>query len=1000
METQTKHRADVKERRRHRKWPWVLGGILVIILLILLLVPVFLSSRGFTQWVQARISRSTGGQADIGSLSVGWLRGVQVAGFSFRGENGWSQVDIDRITTQPSYSSLLSGTLALDRTVINQPRVALDLRDRPAATEERPPFDLDNLSRINDVVVRDASIRVTDTRGQTVQIADLDSDLSLRKPGRTSRFNASMVVAQAQGPARIEAAGQLTPNRETGWSLRGTTGDFTVEVNDLDLNSLAPILELAGVQVQAGGEVSANVVSGIQDGQIENLNATVVGRNLDITGEALQGDHLQTSQLNVRADLTRKQDVVNIDQLNVQTDWANVSAAGRAPATVRSLTELRESAGAYDLQGKFNVDLAALLSQLPNTVGIREGTEITGGRATGTISTTSRNGRATLVAEAQVAGLAAVVNNEKVSLSKPVLATVRLASDKQGTQLEGLDVSAPFAKVDASGNFKQIKYEGQVDLAALQAELGPFVNLGPYELTGQVTSKGQVSIEENVIGTSGTASAQQLVLAAPDGNSVSEPAANVDFALAVDRADRVLTVNTLTAALSFGTISMAKATVPLGADAGTPLQALVSARQVDLSRLEPYLTMFMSFPPDMEIDGIAQSQVAVTREDGVYHLSTDATRIQDFALVSPEKERFEQPQVTAQFDIYVDPDQKTINIQNLQVESPQIKIRKGEIRQTSRDDTARLQGTLDAQWDWAAVGQAISAFVPGRVELAGQRQLALNFASTYPADEPNALLAHLNSAATIGFDRAAYLGLNVGPTEIDVRIENGLMQVRPFSTTLNKGLFRFAAEANLGQTPILLRTPAPLQMAQGVQITQEMVDSLLRHVNPIFADAINVSGAVNFESQSLAIPLTAGHRRQAALAGTISIQDLRLQASLINQILGVIRESVRDQVLTVRPTKIALANGVLRYDDMQIEVGDNPINFGGAIGPDGKLDMTVTLPYTLEGRTVRVGEEARAGARIRVPLTGTVDNPQLNLQKLPESLLQEELRRGIERLFD
>jgi hypothetical protein len=87
---------------------------------------------------------------------------------------------------------------------------------------------------------------------------------------------------------------------------------------------------------------------------------------------------------------------------------------------------------------------------------------------------------------------------------------------------------------------------------------------------------------------------------------------------------------------------------------------------------------------------------------------------------------------------------------------------------------------------------------------------------------------------------------------------------------------------------------------------------------------------------------------------------------------------------------------------MQIDVGDNPINFKGAIGLDKSLDMTVTLPYTTEGRTARVGGTTR-GARIALPLKGTVDKPQLDTDKLLELQLkgqgEELLRRGLEEIF-
>jgi hypothetical protein len=99
-------------------------------------------------------------------------------------------------------------------------------------------------------------------------------------------------------------------------------------------------------------------------------------------------------------------------------------------------------------------------------------------------------------------------------------------------------------------------------------------------------------------------------------------------------------------------------------------------------------------------------------------------------------------------------------------------------------------------------------------------------------------------------------------------------------------------------------------------------------------------------------------------------------------------------VLTIHPTVLVLEKGVLRYDDMQIDLGQNPVNFRGSIGLDGTLNMTVVLPYTLTGRLVRVGQPEMKD-RIVVPLTGTVDKPQLNLQNLVKSQLQDQLLKGL-----
>jgi hypothetical protein len=586
-----------------------------------------------------------------------------------------------------------------------------------------------------------------------------------------------------------------------------------------------------------------------------------------------------------------------------------------------------------------------------------------------------------------------------LNLTEPITAAGRLSSNQQGPQLEGLTVTAPFAKLNASGNFKQIKYDGQVNLGQLQSQLGEFINLGKYQLAGQLASTGQVSLGEQVTDVSGSLSARQLVVAS-DGNSVSEPQATVSFAVAYEAKQQMLAVNTVNAQTTVGTVSIKNGTVPLGQNSPAALELDVVADNVDLGKIKPYAVFFSSFPQQLTLGGIAQSQIAVTQEKGVYHIASDSTRIQNLLIASTENEPFEQNDVTATFNVYADPSQKTIDVQSLQVNSPQIHIEKSQFSRTTQGNTTRFQGALDGRWDLAAIGQVASNFLPSTLDLVGQKQVSINFASTYPTSEPNAMLANLNGQGALGFDRATYMGLNVGPTDVNVQVTNGLMKIEPLSTTVNSGKLNFAAEANLRRSPPILTIPSPLHLVQGVQVDQQMTQKVLRYVNPIFADAVGVSGIANFDLQKMAIPLASGNiENQAQLTGTLWIDQLELGASnLLNQILGVTGGSVRGQRLTIRPTALVLQDGVLRYDDMQIDVGDNPVNFRGAIGLNGKLDMSVVLPYTIQGRTVRVGQEQQAG-RLVVPLTGTIDKPELNLQKLVESQLQEQILQGIGELL-
>ncbi|MHC4543827.1 MAG: hypothetical protein ACYSYL_04770 [Planctomycetota bacterium] len=182
----------------------------------------------------------------------------------------------------------------------------------------------------------------------------------------------------------------------------------------------------------------------------------------------------------------------------------------------------------------------------------------------------------------------------------------------------------------------------------------------------------------------------------------------------------------------------------------------------------------------------------------------------------------------------------------------------------------------------------------------------------------------------MGFTKAEYMGLNFGSTDVDFQIQNGLLKISPFSTTVNNGQFSFASEANLKDKPSLLKTTEPIQIVKDIQINNEMARKLLKYVNPVFANAVNVSGVANFNCERLAIPLNKVNKNDIEVIGTISANKVRLEGSdLLGQMLSLAGENVRGQDCTIHPTRFALQNGQLKYEDMQLDVGDNPVNFKG-----------------------------------------------------------------------
>ena len=112
-----------------------LGLAIILIILLFLLAPVFISSQSGRRMILAKINSSVAGQANFTDLSMGWLKGITIDEFSFNDDAGGISVQVKQIATKPQYASLLTGGLSLGRTLIDKPNVAINLKEQqPQAT--------------------------------------------------------------------------------------------------------------------------------------------------------------------------------------------------------------------------------------------------------------------------------------------------------------------------------------------------------------------------------------------------------------------------------------------------------------------------------------------------------------------------------------------------------------------------------------------------------------------------------------------------------------------------------------------------------------------------------------------------------------------------------------------------------------------------------------------------------------------------------------------------
>lgn len=957
-------------------------------------IPAYLSSDSGKNLILSKINSSIDGKVEVGSLSMGWLAGVKADKLNFTNNAGTTKMTAEQIAARPSYLALLGGRVEIDQASITKPDVSVTVDNRqrkqktPATTIEpaaaKPAAAILPIDRLNLAISGgNCKISAPDANQimQTLELKDINSKIAIRPLGSQSSFDVSMTVEGPNESSNIAAGGQIKTGKKE-WSLADATGEISAEVNGLELSTLSPLFAALDVNAAASGKVTGGVNAKMQKGQFENLAGTIRASDLDITGSFLKGDRLQTSKFDTDVKLNTTEKAINIDSLKIEADGLSANAKGTLPRTLHSLEDFLKAESSDTLQADFDCDVAKTFKQVKTIAKFKEDFDINYGRLSGNINTAAQNGTRTVTGKIKLWALEGKFPVKRIILSKPVEVDAKIVSQKEVITVEKLLVDSSFVKAQLSGTTDNMSYTANVDLANLRSDVGQFFEIKP-QLAGTAQLIGKGSLANRIFASTGSASLTNVVITMPDGAVISEPSTTAGYDFAADLDKKQLNVKTADLSASFGKINISNLTAPLGEETQSPLQ-FNTTFAVDIEKLNAWAAALSKMDANTHFAGSAHGDLAFKKSGSIIEASTKQIDIENLKISSPGKDTFNQPNMTIVFAGKFDTAEKIYNIPQLSVTSPQIKIT-GSLSNTETGANTTTEGNFKADYDLAAASSIVSPFMPQGFKATGKRNDSLWFSSVWPKNEPQQFKANLNAKTSFGFDSAEYMGLSFGKSEFDVKIEKGLVTIAPFSTKVNNGTLNFASTANLAGKPEMLQTPGQMKMFDKIQITRKTSDAFLGYMNPIFADAVNVTGTLSFDCEKFVIPLESGYKNAIAITGTFSIDNMHLGgSSLLPQIIQLTGGS-QDPNITILPTKFVLSKGIIKYDNMQMNIDDKAVNFSGQVGLNKSMKMNVTVPWTYKGE------------RIMLPLKGTVDKPKLDVGKLLEDQGKKEFERQVQK---
>ena len=518
-----------KKKKKHL-WLKVVGVLIILLIALVLLAPTIASLSPVRGIVVGQVNNNLNGTVSIGDYSVGWLGGINASDVKVFDKAGTLILQLNQLKTSLTLLDLVKGNYALGDTTVDvdltkavvdsngklnyqdlaKPSPAKPEKEKtaePKATTSEPT-KVPNVSGKITLKYKGA-VFVAGNDKAVMQIQPSQAVIDITDINQPISDDVTLMYSAADGPVgTIHIAGHASAVKNNVVDTANMTADQATDLSAVDLKALTAVVKIFAPTMQlepagtASGSLAVNL-NGTNDiaakGKISVAQFTASGAPL------AAGDQVNIKSIDVPVDVSQKTAdgkqmmnanvavLLNNGDLGKVTIVANgpmdtlLGASKLVPAVLaKALSGTEPPKDSLTLTGdgsaKLNVDLdlAALIDQVKNTVALQKGMSLSQGHLSHQTTITLASNSVKVDSDTKLPDLTGTNAGKTVKLSPIDVAAGMSAVGGDAPDLHDLSVKFDSGFMNASGggpSLSQEKITGGFDLAKLQAEAQQFVDL-------------------------------------------------------------------------------------------------------------------------------------------------------------------------------------------------------------------------------------------------------------------------------------------------------------------------------------------------------------------------------------------------------------------------------------------------------------------------------------------------------------------------------------------
>ncbi len=235
---------------------------------------------------------------------------------------------------------------------------------------------------------------------------------------------------------------------------------------------------------------------------------------------------------------------------------------------------------------------------------------------------------------------------------------------------------------------------------------------------------------------------------------------------------------------------------------------------------------------------------------------------------------------------------------------------------------------------------------------------------------------------SLAFDRITIPGLDIPQGEIHVKLKDALA-IGNGKVMINDGYIHLNPIVHLASSPYLLTWPKDAYILENFTLTQTLLNTSLKAINPIFVNAGTPEGSISIKANNIHCKLTDTFFKESLFDLTLSTHKVALTPNeLLTSMLAYTKHKNEKLELPNQNIQIKIEDQILTSSPLSLRIDDYKIRCEGTtdlITQQVNYNLSMPLENSIFTKKIKNNEQTES---LVLPIYGTISKPKIDLTNL------------------